>query len=113
MKSEQKLKHRVIASLLIALFVGYVGSTTFFVHEHKVGDVIVIHSHPFTSSSHSHSATALLTLSWISHFYSLSVLVSDGLNTILQLMYKMTLVEIQQLDYTLYFVLSLRAPPVL
>lgn len=113
MKSELKLKHRVIASFLIALFVGYVGNTSFFVHEHKVGDVIVVHSHPFTSSSHSHSATAMSTLSWISHFYLLPAVVADDLNAFWQLLYEMTLGEIQQLDYTLCSVLALRAPPVL
>ena len=60
--------------LLLALFVGYFISISFFFHSHTIDGVVVVHSHPFsTSDHHSHSTNVLNFIQHISHFLTLAV----------------------------------------
>lgn len=58
------LKARImIARLsLLALFLCYYGSATFFVHSHLQNGVLVTHSHPFCNTSHKHTTQQALTI---------------------------------------------------
>lgn len=59
----KEIRHRIMALLLAVLFVSYYAGSTMCEHVHYVDDVMVVHSHPFGGSSHSHSATGMQTLS--------------------------------------------------
>lgn len=49
-------KHsRILGLLLLLTYIGYFGSSHFFVHQHKNFGYVVVHSHPFANPSHSHS----------------------------------------------------------
>lgn len=54
--------------LLLALFMSYQASVTLFVHTHVVDGVAVAHSHPFTSSNHSHSSLQIVAIGQLSTF---------------------------------------------
>ena len=113
MEKELTLKQRIITLLLTILFVGYVGNVSFFTHEHKVGDGIIVHSHPYSSSSHGHSATAFTSLSVISHFDTLQQYVNKTLVVDMQLLGVVEcVVEIFIQSISLQGT-SLRGPPVL
>lgn len=113
MRKELTLKQRIITLFLTILFVGYVGNVSFFVHEHKVGDIVVVHSHPFKTSSHSHSASAINTLSIISHFESLQVVNLSGDEVEMHLLAVVENCDIEQVETDFIRVSSLRAPPIL
>ena len=46
----------------------YKVGVTMFVHTHDVDGTMVVHSHPFTSSSHSHSTTQVIAFGQLSTF---------------------------------------------
>lgn len=56
-------RHRIIALLLALLFVGYYASNTMFEHVHYVDNVMVVHSHPFGGSGHSHTSAGMQAIS--------------------------------------------------
>lgn len=68
MKIISSTKHKIIATFLTLLIAVYVGNVNFFVHEHQVGDITIVHSHPYASSSHGHSLASITAISWLSHF---------------------------------------------
>ena len=112
MRESITLKQRIIALFLTILFIGYVGNITFFAHEHKVGNVVVVHSH-LGSSAHNHSASAIKTIFCISHYdstLSFIFILSDVIENLLG-----TIILSDELcDYiTVNQYFSLRAPPVL
>lgn len=53
---------RLAGIFLLSLYVTYFIEGHAFVHHHHFEDKIVFHSHPYTNSNHSHSATQLLTI---------------------------------------------------
>lgn len=53
--------HRIAAAVMLLIYVGLYGGSTFFIHFHNVGDSIVWHSHPY-SQKHSHSNDTLLSI---------------------------------------------------
>lgn len=72
-------KFKTVAGIiLVLLYLGYLGSVTFFHHSHSVGDITVVHSHPHksnngnTHSGHDHSEYQLVLI----HF--LSVIITAG-----------------------------------
>lgn len=56
---------------LLLLFMGYYGSITLFPHSHIVNGDLVTHSHPYSSSNHSHSASQLQQLSSLTNFQTI------------------------------------------
>ncbi|MBP6610889.1 MAG: hypothetical protein KA206_07325 [Paludibacter sp.] len=57
------------AMLLLLLFVGFFVSISFFKHKHIVNGVLIVHSHPFSSSeNHSHGADGTNIIQLLSHF---------------------------------------------
>ena len=49
---------KIVSLLLLVLYVGYYAGTTFFVHSHNCTNGVIIHSHPYTSATHTHSTTS-------------------------------------------------------
>jgi len=61
------------ATMLLLLFVGFFVSISFFKHKHVIDGVLIVHSHPFSSTeNHSHSADATNLIQQLSHFESKS-----------------------------------------
>ena len=61
------------ATMLLLFFVGFFVSISFFKHKHVVNGVLIVHSHPFSSTeNHSHSADATNLIQQLSHFESKS-----------------------------------------
>lgn len=76
---------------LIVLFSFYMAGITLFYHEHCIGNVRIVHSHPFGDADHHHSASEFLLIAQLNHFASTadivpqfdlnpSVVVLDDLN---------------------------------
>lgn len=112
MSREITFKQRIIALFFTVLFIGYVGNVHFFVHEHKVGETVVVHSH-LGSSTHDHTSNAINTIFSISHYDTTSALVWNAMDLeellLRELHYKEEVwVSLTKIDY-----FSLRAPPVL
>lgn len=105
-------KQRITALFLTILFIGYVGNTFFFVHEHNVGDIKIVHSHPYTSY-HNHTANSVAIFSVLSHIAVIDDIVVESICPDERLL--CILEQKQELfrDYEGIYTLSLRAPPIL
>lgn len=112
MKRDLTLKQRFIALFLVVLFIGYIGNVNFFAHEHKVGDVVVVHSH-MGSSSHGHTVAAISTIFSISHYDTTPIVAQAIMEVVEQLMCEI----LDRIEFFCYAVKAeyflLRAPPVL
>lgn len=54
-------KRRIYSALgLLLLFTVYYGAVVGFMHSHITDDGVITHSHPYSSSSHTHSADTLV-----------------------------------------------------
>ena len=113
MVKELTLKHRIISLFLALVFIAYVGNVSLFVHTHKVGDITIVHSHPSTSSSHTHSTNAISALSCLGHFYSLTAAISGENDVFLVLLGEIKDCRTFSLQGERVLNISLRAPPVL
>jgi len=49
----------ILSQILLVLFVSYYGSITLFWHSHRLGNITIVHSHPFSNNQHSHSAAQI------------------------------------------------------
>ena len=56
------LHTRFTASLLLALFLSFTAARGFFYHTHIEGRMLISHSHPFSDSTHHHSAAQLISI---------------------------------------------------
>lgn len=57
-----RLCTRGIGVVLLLIFLSFYSSSNLFWHTHIVGDQKVVHSHPFENSTHTHTASQLLTI---------------------------------------------------
>ena len=65
---KKKLQY-ILKYIPLMLFVGYYSSISFFTHTHFIDKVLVVHSHPFSSSdNHQHSTSGFQLIHSISHF---------------------------------------------
>lgn len=55
--------HILLRVFLFMLFLSYQAGISLFSHSHNVGGVTIVHSHPYASSTHSHSTGQLYTIS--------------------------------------------------
>ncbi len=69
--------NKFISMLLLALFLSYHVSITMFVHTHIVDGVPIAHSHPFTSSNHSHSSSQIVVIGQLSSFQGLETVANN------------------------------------
>ncbi|NLA48198.1 MAG: hypothetical protein GX876_01915 [Bacteroidales bacterium] len=79
-------KYKNIAGLFLALlYLGYLGSVTFFQHSHSVGDITIVHSHPHKShndnshSSHDHSEYQLILIHFLSVIIAIGTVIFYGI----------------------------------
>ncbi|NLN30173.1 MAG: hypothetical protein GX158_02885 [Bacteroidales bacterium] len=79
-------KYKNIAGLfLVLLYLGYLGSVTFFHHSHTIGDITVVHSHPHKShndnshSGHDHSEYQLILIHFLSVIITIGTVVFYGI----------------------------------
>lgn len=64
------------ALLLLLLFTEYLGSTSLFVHSHRIDGELIVHSHPYSGTkdnpNHSHSTQQCKAISLLSFFTALA-----------------------------------------
>ena len=64
------------AMLLLLLFSEYLGSTSLFMHSHRIDGQLIVHSHPYSGSAdspnHSHSAQQCKAIGMLSAFTALA-----------------------------------------
>lgn len=63
----------ILSILLLVLFMGYYVGGVAFPHVHKVGDTLIVHSHPYLPTSqgaagHTHTAAAFSTIAVLTGF---------------------------------------------
>jgi len=67
-KTEPVIKR--IAGFLLVLFVGYVGSVTFFYHTHDINGAHITHSHPYSdipdTGKHTHTSSEFTAIAALS-----------------------------------------------
>ncbi|MDO5442829.1 MAG: hypothetical protein Q4G10_04100 [Bacteroidia bacterium] len=51
-----------IGVILIAVYAFFFASTNFFYHSHQLADSRLVHSHPFSSANHSHTANQIVLI---------------------------------------------------
>ena len=59
-------KMRIIATMLLLLFLSFQGGRSLFYHTHIFGDRIISHSHPFNNPDRQHSADELVSIAQLS-----------------------------------------------
>lgn len=66
------------ALLLLLLFTEYLGSTSLFVHSHRIDGHLIVHSHPYSGSTdnpnHSHSTQQCKAIGLLSFFTALAAI---------------------------------------
>jgi len=90
MKSDglKRIYKKITGYFLLILFLGYIGSITFFSHTHIVDGVTIVHSHPYKSHSgdvpvnHNHSKDGFLLIHFISHFIASAPIILIGFTII-------------------------------
>ena len=86
MKSDglKRIYKKITGYFLLILFLGYIGSITFFSHTHIVDGVTIVHSHPYKSHSgdvpvnHNHSKDGFIIIQFISHFIASAPIILIG-----------------------------------
>lgn len=58
---------QITVLLLTALYLFYFAGTHFFVHSHFINERIVVHSHPFAKSNHTHSTLEIQLIDELSN----------------------------------------------
>lgn len=111
MKNKLTISQRITTLLLAFLFIGYVCNVSFFTHEHHEGDVVIVHSHPYASTSHNHSANAFTTLSVISHFDTLQQFIFNESDVDLQQLCVFESIEEIFVESVTFARETLRGPP--
>ncbi len=106
------LKQRLIAIFFTILLIVYVGNTTVFIHEHEVGGVKIVHSHPY-SSSHNHTTNSITAISLLSHVVALVESFSCEIDVAEQLLCVLEQKQELLCDVATAVVIFLRAPPIL
>jgi len=89
-------KYRNIAGIFLAfLFLGYLGSITFFQHTHIVDGITVVHSHPYKSHngnapiSHKHSQCQLVLINFLSLLIVTGTALFNGIPLTRKLVHKL------------------------
>lgn len=82
LKMRVERRNAIGAVLLLALLMTYKVSVTMFMHTHVVDGVAVAHSHPFTSSNHSHSSSQIIVIGQLSTFNGVEHASYDEINVL-------------------------------
>lgn len=97
---------------LVAVYAFFFASTNLFYHTHQIADYILVHSHPFSGSGHSHTADQVLLIDAVdSAIYQESSVISapDMIPELPRLV--ISLGRETDVFSTHIFSISLRAPP--
>lgn len=62
---------KITSLLLLVLYLGYFASSNFFVHSHLFRNHLIVHSHPFSSKSHTHTGSEFEVIDLIQNATSL------------------------------------------
>ncbi len=87
---EQNTGRKWMASLQLILFAWFYLNITFFPHSHRIGDIIITHSHYYWGYAvsahpvHSHSTEDLKVLNELSLFLTLAALLFTSVFTLLK-----------------------------
>jgi hypothetical protein len=71
----KKWSIKVSRYLLLLIFLGFFGSTTFFEHVHVVDGVSIVHSHPFKSGKngvplHTHTVNGYVLIHFLTNYFT-------------------------------------------
>jgi hypothetical protein len=98
--------------LLLTLFVGYFGGINLFPHKHYVNGNLIVHSHPFSSEGHTHTAQSLYLLHSLSHFASKYLQLGIILTTLILFIHKLENCQLKYRRGNLFkYRFFLRPPP--
>lgn len=62
-----KRTRQILVLLLTAVYLFYFAGTHFFVHSHFINERIVVHSHPFAKSNHTHTTLEIQLIDELSN----------------------------------------------
>ena len=114
------LPNNIIRYFFLVLFLGYLGSITFFTHTHQIENgVIIVHSHPFKSGTdkspvnHQHTTQGFVLIHFLSTFLTSALLCVLAIKCFKQVSFKIKLLKS---DYNFSesassYWYGLRAPP--
>ncbi|MBO5710664.1 MAG: hypothetical protein J6R62_04000 [Rikenellaceae bacterium] len=61
-----KRTYILLSTFLLSLFLTHLAATTLFSHDHVVGGVKIAHSHPYSSSQHTHTEGQFIAIALLS-----------------------------------------------
>ena len=110
----QRIKHIFGLVFILSLFLVYLAETTMFSHSHDIDGVKVVHSHPYSSTQHTHSDSQIIAIALLSSFNS-----TEQISEFLKIETPQSLILAISIYYEDFYVSnlicdnqSLRAPPV-
>jgi len=109
---------KIISFLLVALFMSYYASMSFFPHGHIIEGATITHSHIHTDSHHDtksgeHTDQCITLIAQISHFDYIDFLCNCVFKPLQLPLYEDKIVEVMHWVASIHLEnLSLRAPPV-
>lgn len=102
----------MLARVLVALFLCYYASSTFFVHTHNIDGHVFTHSHPYSSSSHSHTTASLQLFGSLNHIlFVIAASSAAGIATLNPTKFHFSEVVAKKYNPEQYKYLLLRGPP--
>lgn len=108
-----EFRHRILAVMLAVLFTGYYAGNTLCEHVHYVDNVMVVHSHPFGGSGHTHTSAGMqaLTMFNATLIYTLTEASAMAVATTVAMV--LTVAATVSVTTRYKGSVSLRAPPVI
>ncbi len=112
------LRKEIFKHLLLIIFIGYYGSTTYFNHTHIENGDVITHSHPYApyksdKAPHHHSKSDFIHISLLSHFITTTIFFIF-LGIILKPQFKTSVKFFEEKSYSFNLLQSntLRGPPI-
>lgn len=116
MKNVKHIIKKLLASFLLVIFVGAVGSITLFYHTHSVGETHITHSHPYSDApdteKHTHTTAEFELISALSTLLMLAASFGCFIIFVAKRISKIILFADNFTFGAIPLILSLRAPPV-
>ena len=108
-----EFRHRILAVMLAVLFTGYYAGNTLCEHVHYVDNVMVVHSHPFGGSGHTHTSAGMQALTMFNAMliYTLTEAAAMAVATTVAMV--LTVAVTVSVTTSYKGSVSLRAPPVI
>lgn len=104
---------KFISLTLVVVYAFFLASTTMFYHSHQLADFNLVHSHPFNSHGHSHTAGQILLIDIAdSAVYMESPAMSAQISIPVTAGIELLVRYIEPVLAPVSFLFSLKAPPV-